>query len=153
MAKQDERGTTSRFALDEYRDMLRRFHEELTGGEDIGKEQFAESVGVSRQVVWRALSPGKTTKIGTIDRVATGLRKALPEARIPPPVVSVRDADHYDWCLLGDQLQQLDPEEFERILKTLKTLVTQQDNVRETRDELWEAFTNLQHPSSDRSDK
>lgn len=87
---------------------LRALRERVEAGP--GVTAIARQAGVSRVTVWKMLNPGEgPMRVVTIDavlRIREALHALEPDgARLPPPVVGVRDGAHHAWIQLAERFE------------------------------------------------
>lgn len=91
-----------------YIDELRRLVEAGPGVLAVARE-----AGLSRVTVWRMLTHGgdrpALVNVDAVRRIRDALLVIDPSAAtFPPPVVTVRDADHHAWIVLADELSAVE---------------------------------------------
>ena len=79
-----------------------------------GQDAAALLLDVDQSTVSRTLKPGGRASYTTLKRMS----EKLPG--VVPPIVSVRNEDHFAWCKLGALLAERDPEQFAALLKQAK---------------------------------
>lgn len=92
--------------------------------EGVADKDLEEVSGKSRQTLWR----GKTAKRSerTIG-AATALRDALVKVKdieLPPPAVSIRNGDDWEWYVVGRRLMAADHDKFLQVLEHAQTIAT-----------------------------
>lgn len=100
----------------DYRDLL------------VGLIELAErrgvAIGIPRTTKWNLISkqPGATPTIKAADALRSDLSAKLPDVTIPPPVVSVRTIEHYNWIEMGEWLIENAPDLFLKLSKRIATI-------------------------------
>lgn len=94
---------------DSYRELLR-----VAVSEAGGQYAAAQLSGVNQSTISRTLAEGGRATYTTLMK----LHRAIPG--LPEPMVSVRNADHAEWCRIGAQLAEKRPAIFEFMLRAAR---------------------------------
>lgn len=124
MATAKKTTQTHGYVTDAYTKLLKRTAEESGATQ----QQLEKVAGVGRQTLWRATKVEQATVSS-----AFALRDALvivTKEPLPPPIVSIRDQNDYDWYEAGQLLKELDFNKFSDVLEEIKRVVsaTKQDH-------------------------
>lgn len=97
---------------DDYAAWLR----ELADG--VPRKDLEDASGKDRQTLWRGSSTKRSERsIGA----ANAMREALAKVKgiaLPPPIVSIRNRDDYEWYLVGRRLLDGDHDTFVKVLES-----------------------------------